>query len=161
MNNFSFYVCWNMNKTLGAILLMHQLIEDWPWLVTLNWLNDSFFFYIWNLTNNSHPWRWNWKKFSRQVCAILEFFYFLLLHWTFKFWHLFWTSELRHFFFFLTWTVNLSNFFFLSLLSFLFFIFSSLLTLRWLSDGPSNVPVVVPVGDASQLCPGLEIYQNV
>jgi hypothetical protein len=25
----------------------------------------------------------------------------------------------------------------------------------------SNISVIVPVGDASQLCPGLEIYQNV
>jgi hypothetical protein len=56
--------------------------------------------------------------------------------------------------------LNFFFFFFVFSSFFPFFHLSSLLTLRWLSDGPSNVPVVVPVGDASQLCPGLEIYQN-
>ena len=102
---------------------------------------------------------WN-SSFSSFIIGHLKFWHLFL---AFKFWHLSLTSELRHLFFFnffymdseFTW---IFFFFLLFFLSFLYF--SSLLTLRWLSDGPSNVPVVVPVGDASQLCPGLEIYQN-
>jgi hypothetical protein len=51
--------------------------------------------------------------------------------------------------------LNFFNFIYFEFFCFslsLFLFSSSLLTLRWLSDGPSNVPVSVPVGDASQLC---------
>ena len=78
-------------------------------------------------------------------------------------WHL--NFDIYFFLIFFIWTVNLLEFFFFffsSLLSFLslFFEPTDFEMAIWWTFLYSNVPVVVPVGDASQLCPGLEIYQN-